>query len=156
MYFKFFPVGLCLRCAINILIQNKHNIYLSYVSSFLWSLIALGSVGKLEANKLPFGPKMVPNNNFPDDHSISGYHMHLKQLMISNVEASLHSEGYVDRLEQERCNSIANALELRLSCMNTLMWTPILLCLSVCTMVRFWMCCESLSGYRNYLSVCVC
>ena len=40
-------------------------------------------------------------------------------LKVQYIEAD---DTYVDRLVQERCNSIANTLELHLSCINLLIY----------------------------------
>ena len=43
-------------------------------------------------------------------------------LVIKFSKELVHLENHADRLVQERCNSIADALELRLSCSNPLIW----------------------------------
>ena len=43
--------------------------------------------------------------------------------MLSCLHSNSHYKNKIDGLVQERCNSIANALELRLSCTNPSRWS---------------------------------
>ena len=56
----------------------------------------------------------------PQGHSCTSWsagNIHIEKI-ISNYKSIITSNSYIDGLVQERRNSIANALELRLSCTN--------------------------------------
>ena len=96
---------------ISLLWSTLYQIYL--IDDILWKLET-----KLESD----GVNSVPNGlsgcrvAHTSQMNVTGLFFDQYTLMSLNVLASIYS--HFDRLVQERCNSIANALELRLSCIN--------------------------------------
>ena len=59
----------------------------------------------------------------------SGCHQHDRQIIFIKTSAStMYSQPHFNSLMQERHNSIVNALELRLSCTNLLIWFDACVC----------------------------